>query len=111
MSSNTFERDRTIFRALLDGESHKQISHFHGLSMSAVVHIAKRTGARETLALRRNRRNAEIAKAFRAGKPTKVIAAQWGLTPARVTQIAREHDLPKRSHGGPKTAPMSGAAT
>ena len=111
MSSNTFERDRAIFHALLNGKSHEEICSLYDLSMSAVSRISQRTGASDTLALRRSRRNTEIAEAFRAGKPTKVIAAQWGLMPVRVTQIAREHDLPKRSHGGPKTAPMSGAAT
>ena len=111
MSKNTFERDRAIFRDLLNGKSHKEICRLYDLSISAVSMIAQRTGASDTLALRRSRRNVEIAEAYRAGKPIKVIAAQWGLTPVRVTQIAREHDLPKRSHGGPKTAPMSGAAT
>lgn len=113
MSKDTTDRYRKIYRLILEGKLHKQIAHEFGISIWAATNVAKKTGASAVLAQRRRLRNEAIAAAVAAGRQPKDIAMVWGLTTARVGQIASEMGarVPRgRRRETAKTAHMAGAA-
>jgi hypothetical protein len=54
-------------------------------------------------------RNREIARQYRAGQVTSVIAEQWNLTCGRVVQILNSQGVSMRlARGGGRAQPITG---
>ncbi len=93
------QRDRKIVTMAMEGTGHAVIADSVGISQSTVSYICRKHGLhfrpRENSA-RGQKRNDEIRSLVSAGVDTKKIAARFGLSRSRITQICIAGGLRRR---------------